>query len=215
MSLSRIAHITDQAVMILSEFLYKPVSITLDVIPATLTYGTVQRGQEFLAEETLCLDKTATLTFSGGSSNEPDGFFRMNYITLDSSTVRQAIEIDLEEKDRLSKMLSPDDSEEIGANPRPNYFYRYGGVIYSWPTLDDDDYEAHYWGRPTTTVSENVNPETPAYMDTALIYWTVKELAPVVRQMKLEADYTQRFEDELAGLNARPTTTQNMIREYQ
>jgi len=207
MSLTRIAHITDQAVMVLSKFSYRPVNLTLDVIPADLTYATTQRGQEYLAEETLCIDKSATLTFSSGVASEPAGFFRMNYITLDSSIIRGAIEIDITEKDRLSKTLSNNDSEEIDANPRQNYFYRYGGSIYTWPALDDGSYEVHYWGRPTTTVDENTNPETPPYMDTALIYWTVKELAPVVRQPELGGQYEEMFEVELAEIMSKQSRT--------
>jgi len=195
---NRSGRITDQVTLILAGFLGRRIDKMLDVVPSALVYDTIQRGQEYLAEETLCIEKSASLAFTDGSVAEPTGFYRMNFIQLSATVAIQPIEIDVEEKDRLSRVLTALESSNGVANPADNYFYRYGGTIYTWPALADGSYTTYYWGRPSTTVSTSVVPETPDYMDTALIYWAVKELAPVVRQGKLAGDYMLKFERELS-----------------
>jgi len=199
---NRIGRITDQTTLILAGFLGRKIDKVMDVIPSALVYDTIQRGQEYLAEETLCLEKSASLTFSSGSVAEPTGFYRMNFIVLSSTVSLQPIEIDVEEKDRLSRTLTALESSNGVANPGDSYFYRYGGSIYTWPALTDGSYTTYYWGRPTTTVSTSVLPETPAYMDTALIYWAVKEIAPMVRQGQLQKIYMEKFMREFARIQA-------------
>jgi len=194
---NRISWITDQAILILaSGFERRRMYHILDIIPANLTYAVVQRGQEYLAEEMLCIEKSASLTFSGGTVSEPTGFYRMNYLDIDASK-KQPIEIDIREKYRLAESLSTT-SGPVSFLPRfQTYIYRYGGTMYTWPAIDDGAYTLYYWGRPTTTVDENINPETPAHLDRALLYWTVKEIADMMRQGEMSEEYNDMFLREM------------------
>lgn len=196
---NRTSRITDQATIILSGYGGKGLRRVMDAIPAELTYRVLQRGQEYLAEETLCIEKSATLTLSGGSATEPSGFFRMNFIALPSTMPYQMTEIDIREKERLARVLNVDNPVTGSIAEKYKFFYRYGGTIYTWPALTDGSYTMYYWGTPTTTVDQDTNPETPARMDRALVYWLVREMADMLRDSALAEQYDGLFREQLEG----------------
>lgn len=209
---NRIGKIISQAIWILDKYADGRIKGVMRNLPSALLYDIVQRGQEMLAEETLCIEKSATLAFSSGSAAEPTGFYRMEYLVLPSSVANQAIEIDRQEQDRLSRLLTAQDTAGGNAVPADQYLYRRAGTIYSWASLTDGDYTLYYWGRPTTTVASDTNPETPAYMDTCLLYYLVKEAAHIVESDKTMALYEQKFQMEFERIQSAHSRTQTVQR---
>ena len=209
---NRIGKILSQAVWILDKYADGRIKGVMRTLPSALLYDIVQRGQEMLAEETLCLEKSATLAFSSGSSAEPTGFYRMDFLVLPSTSGEQPIEIDIEEKDRLTRMLTAQDTAGGNAVPADQYLYRRAGTLYSWASLTDGNYTLYYWGRPTTTVASDTNPETPAYMDTCLLYYLVKEAAPIIEEDKTAIMFEQKFQMELDRILSAHSRTQTVDR---
>lgn len=209
---NRIGKILSQATLILDRFANARIKGIMRTLPTSLLYDIVQRGQEMLSEETLCLHKSASLTFTSGVAAEPSGFYRMDFLVLAATEADQPIEVDVEEYDRLSRQLTSQDTAGGNAVPADQYIYRFGGSFYTWDTLSNGSYTLYYWGRPTTTVASDTNPETPAYMDTCLLYYLVKEAASIVEEDNVGVMYAVKFDEEFSRIQSAHSRTQTIDR---
>ena len=163
----------------------------INLLPPALIYEMLDKGQHRLATELLCLEKTtASLTVTSGVATEPTGFYRIKQIVLDSSESYQPVEVSVQDFDILYRSL-------LTSAQTPLYYKRWAGSITFFPTPSDDTYTMHYYGRPTTSIAVATEPEVPAYMDDCILYYAVKELAPIAGRLDLLAPYTGLYNQEM------------------
>jgi len=159
----------------------------LKLLPEAIIYDKLQRGQEHLAQDLLCIEKKKTdLSVSSGAATEPTGFYRMKQLVLPSTQYCQPIEIDVQDHDRLTRNY-------FTAGQKPQFYFRWNGTITLYPTPSDGTYTMYYYGVPTTQVSQSQNPETPQILDEALLYFGIKECAPVAGRLDLVPAYEQKY----------------------
>lgn len=172
-----------------------------NILPAQLIYDKLDEGQVRLASDLLCLEKSATLTVTSGTTTEPTGFYRAKLLKLPTGQWLQLEEVDIDNFDLLERNV-------IGtAEQTPLYFKRWNGTITFWPSPGSASYTLYYYGIPTTSIEQAVEPEVPAYMDQAILYWAVKELAPIANRTDLIVPYSTMWEQENFKLISRKTRT--------
>jgi len=167
-------------------------------ITQALIFLTIDDYQRRIAEETLCIEGSASLSVSNGTVSEPSGFYRLRFIELPDSQILQLREVDLEEFDGLEKST-------LSAIQTPAYFKRWNGTITFYPNPGTASYTAWYYKIPSTNVSASVDPETPARFDDAIKYGVLSELLPLVE--KSGEYYRQLYAQELGrALNSHRRT---------
>jgi hypothetical protein len=163
----------------------------INTVPPALIYEFLDKGQHRLATELLCIEKTtAALTVTSGVASEPTGFFRVKQIVLATSENYQPVEVSVQDYDMLTRSF-------LTSAQTPLYYKRWAGSITFFPTPSDGTYTMHYYGRPTTAIAQAVEPEVPAYMDDCLLYYAVKELAPVANRPDLIPTYNAYYAQEM------------------
>ena len=161
-----------------------------DYLPRQLIYDKLDEAQVALATDLLCVEKSATLTVSSSSANVPSGFFRAKFIVLPSGQVQELVEVSIDEFDHLDRSLL-----QI-AYQTPLFFKKWNGVLTFFPDVSSASYTFYYYGIPTTSIANGTEPETTEYLDRCLIFWAVKELAPIVNRPDLVPTYEQRYASE-------------------
>jgi len=176
-----------QVQVTLATFDQKKLSEILKLVPEKFIYDKLQRAQEHLAQEFLCIEKSdATLTMTSGVITEPTGFYRIKQIVLPSGQYVQPVEVDIEVYDQLTRTY-------FTAGQEPTFYKRWGGSITFFPTPSDGTYTMHYYGVPTTQIAQSQNPETPQILDEALFYFAMKECAPAVGRLDLVPLYEGKY----------------------
>jgi hypothetical protein len=163
------------------------------LIPQLAIFDVAQEGQKRLAADFLCIEKSASVTFTSGSGAEPTGFYRLKQIKLPTTQVWQPTEVTGEQYDDLLRGY-------FSGGQTPSWYWRWGGNILLYPVPSTGSYTVYYYGLPTTTISTSVDPETPSYMDEALIFWTVKELADGAGKKDMIGLYEGKYRAELERL---------------
>lgn len=159
------------------------------LLPLTVIHDQIQRAQTILAEETLCLESTGTLTVSSNSATQPTDFYRLKLIRMPSLQWYQAQEIDVGEWDQISRLIK----FAVGTQ----WYYRWNGTIKFYYNLADGSYDVYYYALPSTTVSTSVDPVVPAYMDNALTLFAVKELLPIAGKADRAGFYEAKYREEM------------------
>ena len=157
----------------------------------SLIHGAINDFQRRIAEEALCVETSANLTVSSGTTSEPSGFFRFKLIALPSGQTLQVEELDLTEYDYITR-YSPTSFPQS-----PIYFKRWAGTLTFYPTPSNATYTGYYWKIPSTDVSTSVDPETPAIFDKAIEYGVLSDIAALVRKPDLIKIYHPLFLEEL------------------
>ena len=150
--------------------------------------------QRNIAQKTLCLETTGTLTVTAGTASEPTGFFRLKYIQLPDNTLIFPKEVDAREFDNLQRVLFTNISTTV------QFYKHWDGTFTFFPNPGTTTYTVYYYALPTTTISESVDPEIPEYMDEALMYGALSQIL----LYKNDADnfaradkYAKLFDDQL------------------
>ena len=185
----RITKLRSQIQLYLGTMNGNGLSNVMENLPSQIVYDVIQRGQTVLAEEFLCIEKSTTVTFTSSVGSEPSGFYRLKQLVLGSGESLQPVEIDVQEYDQLTRSI-------YAAGIRPFTYFRWNGSITIYPSITDGSYTIYYYGTPTTTVAVAVNPETPAYMDEALLYFALKELSQIAERPDLVMLYEGKWEVE-------------------
>jgi hypothetical protein len=178
-------------------------------IPEDLIYDLIGDSAMNIAQDTLCLEKLLTVNVTDSEIQEPDGFFRPKLIQISSNLSMQLVELDVEDFDALSRYTF------AGTAQTPLYFKRWNGVITLNPTVASGDYPIYYWAIPTTEPSRTVDPETPIYMDNAIVYKCVAELAPIIGKMDLVNLYTKKYENEARSNSVNLGKTKSRMLQLQ
>ena len=144
-----------------------------------------------IAQETMCLEKSGTLTIASSAATEPTGLLRLKLIELGTNLYLQMFEIDIEDYDNLSRRSFS------GIPQTPMYYKRWNGTITVYPAVTSDSYTVYYIGIPTTTPSSSVDPETPEKFDKAIEYGVVSEVATMFGNINLATMYMRRYDQEL------------------
>lgn len=207
-STGRSAKIVSQTQFHLATFDQTKLSEVVKKIPVDLIYAKLQQGQVQAAADLLCVEKsTTTLATTSGVATEPTGFYRAKQIQLATGLTLQLVELSVEDYDLLIRNL-------LGSTEQtPQYFKRWGGSMTFYPAPADGNHTMFYYGTPTTTASSTVSPETPEYLDDLLLFYVIKEMAPVAGRLDLIPVYEQKFQAEMndAMRRFRRTKTQALM----
>ena len=162
----------------------------INYLPEAVIYDKLDEAQHQIASDLLCIEKSGTLTMSSGSASEPSGFYRLKQIVLPTSQTVQPIEVTASEYDDIIRKYTTNTGQS------PIFYWRWAGSIKTYPNLSDGSYTVYYFGVPTTTIAYGTEPETPTYMDRALLFWAVKECAMMVGRADLATMYDERYDRE-------------------
>ena len=160
-------------------------------IPPTTILGFMDDAQSEIAETTLSVESSASLTVAASATTEPTGFYRMKLIALASGTLIQPEEISVNDYDAMTRYtFSPPAS--VGM-----YFKRWNGTITFYPTLSAGTYTCYFYKTPSTNCSTSVDPETPARFDPSVEYYSIYHLAPFVGKLDLVSLYKGLYDASL------------------
>jgi hypothetical protein len=151
----------------------------------------IDDAQSEMAETTLCIESSATLTVAASSTTEPTGFYKMKLIAMASGQLSQAEEISVTDYDAISRFT-------FNSIASPTIFYkRWNGTLTFYPTLAAGSYTCYFWKTPSTNVGSTVDPETPARFDPQLEDYTVYHCAPFAGKPDYVALYKKLYDDGL------------------
>ena len=181
--------------------------LTETYIQDVLIFLLLDEVQRDVAEETLCIESSGTLTIvaSTASYAEPTGFYRSMKLALPSTMIVPITEIDYDEYDRISKVST------TSASQSPIYFTRWAGNVIFYPTPSTSGtYTWYFWKIPSTTTSTSIDPETPARMDTLLFYGVMYKILPHKQDFKGAEYYRSLYETELLKEKKRQRGSKSM-----
>lgn len=176
-----------------------PIPVDLD----TLVHDTIDDYQKRIAEELLCIETSANLTITSGTTSEPAGYFRLKQIVLPTGSTLQVEEVDVSEYDNITR-ITPFPSIQ-----KPIYFKRWAGTWTFYPTPDNGTWSCFYYKVPSTNVSTSVDPETGTQFDKAIEYGVISDIAPVIRRPDLTDLYTILYTQEMNRLRSAWRRTKN------
>lgn len=183
-------------------------SLLQKTVTPTQIFDLAQEAQRRLATELLCLEKDATVTFTSGVGAEPTGFYRLKQIQLPTTQTWQPTEVSAEQYDDLLRGY-------FSGGQTPAWFWRWNGSIRLFPVPATGDYTVYYYGIPTTTISVSVDPETPSYMDDALMFYAIRELAVAAGKNDLVGFYGKMFESERDRLQGMWRKSKSVLLEIE
>lgn len=168
-------------------------------------FTATEKGRD-IAESFMCVESslslsivanTATydLTTSGGN---PTGWYRLKYLAAPSTDRTTVLEKDKGEFDFFKRYTRVSTGLPIW------YINIWGGTLEFYPTpTASATWTLFFYKSPTTTISKTVAPETPSAFDTAIVYGTIAELAPLLGKTDVAEFYAGLYEAEkMRGLNA-------------
>lgn len=147
-----------------------------------------------IAETYLCVESSMNLsvvantasydlTSSGGS---PTGFFRLKLLAAPSGATTIVSEYDLNDFDFSKRFSFATTSASVWQ------INLWAGTLYFFPTpTSTATWVVYFYKSPTTVMSKTVAPETPSCFDTAIVYATVAELAPIIGKGDIAMNYLQ------------------------
>jgi hypothetical protein len=178
-------------------------------IPEETIYDIMGDYAMKVAQETLCLENSSTLTIVNSTTTEPSGFLRLKLIELDENLSLPLVEIDLEDFDGLSRY------DFAGTAQTPLYYKRWNGTITLNPDVATGSYPVYYWGVPTTTPSSTIDPETPAKFDKAIEYGTLSEVAMIIGRNDLAGVANIKYESEIGKIKINQWKTKSRMLQLQ
>jgi hypothetical protein len=181
----------------------------LTQIPEDTIYDIMGDISQKIAMESLCIEKLETVLVSSSTIAEPDAFFRGKLLQLDTNLSFQLVEIDVEDFDNVSRYTFS------GAAQTPLYYKRWNGTITLYPSVTSDYYPLYYYAIPQTTPSRTIDPETPVYMDKAVEYGTIAEVAIMAGKNDIASAYEMKFQNELQKTMINHSKTHGRILELQ
>lgn len=168
-----------------------------------------------IAEETLSIEKNASLSVVSGVADEPNGLFRIKIVVMPSSTYLQPIEVDVITYDEYSR-VNPISSAFV-----PKIYKRWvntSGVnkLTFFPS-ETATYSVLYYATPSTNISDSIDPETPSRFDNLIYYGVVSELLPIKNKLEEATYFIQLYKQEIElvkNSQRKKTAVSNIIQYY-
>lgn len=180
----------------------------LKLLPEQFIFDELNRAQSMLAEDLLCIETSASVTFTSGVGAEPTGFYRMKQLKLSTSQLLQPIEVSGEQYDDIIRTYT-------SGGQTPTWYWRWGGNITLFPVPATGSYTVYYYGVPTTTIAQATEPQIPAYMDEAMLFYAVKELAVVAGRNDLVPLCEGKYARELDRIKLAWRRTKTVLYEIE
>ena len=186
------------------------------LITDSLIYAICDNIAQKVAEETICIEKNATLTVDGtGEVTEPAGLFRIKIVVMPTSTYTQPVEVDVITFDEL-KRINPT-ALDSSAKVYKRWVNTSEVRKISFYPVSAGNYTILYNAIPTTVITDIVDPETPAKYDNLFYYGALAELLPIQGKLDIAGYFRELFVGELLiakNTNRTGKTVSNFIKFY-